>query len=100
MHYAWIKELFRIIKPNGILIFTTHGDVCANRLLPEEKKKYDSGNMVIKDRIEEGKKHFLAYHPPKFIEKKLLKDYTVIRHIADTAKYQFEQEVWVVKKTF
>jgi SAM-dependent methyltransferase len=100
MHYAWIQELFRTIKPNGILIFTTHGDSCAKGLLPADKEKYDSSNLVIKDQIKEGKKHFLAYHPPQFIERKLLKDYAVIRHIDRPAQYQLEQEVWVVKKTF
>jgi len=100
MHFAWIEELFRIIKPNGILIFTTHGDVYAKRLLPADKERYDSGSLVIKGQVKEGKKHFVAYHPPQFIESKLLKDYVVIRHINNPAQYQLEQEVWVVKKHF
>jgi SAM-dependent methyltransferase len=99
LHYAWIEELFRTIKPNGILIFTTHGDLSAKRLLPADKEKYDSGNLVIKDQIKEGKKLFAAYHPPQFIKMKLLKGCVVIKHIIDTAAYQLEQEVWVVKKT-
>jgi len=98
MHYAWIDELFRTIKPNGILIFTTHGDRSANRLLPAEKARYDSGSLVIRGQIEEGKKYFLAYHPPAFIRRKLLKDYVVIKHIENPAAYQSEQDVWVVKK--
>nr|WP_321485654.1 hypothetical protein [uncultured Draconibacterium sp.] len=28
MHYAWINELYRILKKDGILIFTTHGELC------------------------------------------------------------------------
>ena len=99
MHYAWIKELFRILKPDGILIFTTHGDLCARRLLTTQKAEYDAGNLVIKDLIQEGRKLFLAYHPPQFIKTKLLKNYSVVKHITDTAPYQLEQEVWVVKKT-
>ncbi len=99
MHYAWIEELFRIIKLNGILIFTTHGDLCAKTLLPAEKMLYGSGCLVIKDQIKEGKKYFLAYHPPQFIKTKLLKDYVVIKHVNNPAPYQMEQEVWVAKKT-
>lgn len=60
-HYLWLKELLRVLKPNGILIFTTHGDLCANRLLHNDKEKYQAGNIVVKDKIQEGKKHFLAY---------------------------------------
>lgn len=98
LHYAWIKELFRTIKPNGILIFTTHGDLCAKRLLPAEKAIYDSGSLVIKGQIKEGKKNFVVFHPPQFIKRKLLKDYVVIKHINNPAQYQLAQEVWVVKK--
>lgn len=98
MHYAWIDELFRIIKPNGILIFTTHGDLCSRRLLPTDKALYDSGCLVIKGQAKEGKKLFAAYHPPQFIKKNLLKDYVVIKHVNNTAPYQLEQEVWVARK--
>ncbi|MDP0589484.1 MAG: class I SAM-dependent methyltransferase [Candidatus Endonucleobacter bathymodioli] len=98
MHYAWVEEIFRILKPNGILIFTTHGDLCAKKLLPEYKAFYDSGLLVIKDQVTEGKKHFLAYHPPQFIENQLLKDHVVIKHMNNPASYHLEQEVWVAKK--
>lgn len=98
MHYAWIAELFRIVKPNGILIFTTHGDLYAKNLSSEEKAKYDSGTLVTRDHVREGKKLFAAYHPPMFIKSELLKDYEVIKHISNPAQCQLDQEVWVVKK--
>ncbi len=98
MHYVWIDELFKKIKPNGVLIFTTHGDTCAQRLLPFEKTRYDSGQLVIKDRVKEGKKFFLSYQPPEFVKKKLLKNYFIIKHISNPIEYQLDQEVWVAKK--
>jgi ubiquinone/menaquinone biosynthesis C-methylase UbiE len=98
LHYAWIDELFRLIKPNGIIIFTTHGDLCAKRLSAAEKEKYNSGCLIVKDQIKEGKKHFSAYHPPEFIRQKLLKGYNIVRHMSDSSSYHLDQEVWVVKK--
>jgi len=98
MHYAWVEELFRTIKPGGILIFTTHGDQCAKRLTSIDKDKYDSGMIVIKDRIYEGKKLFAAYHPPKFIKERLLQNYLVVKHYCNPAEYHLEQDVWVVKR--
>jgi ubiquinone/menaquinone biosynthesis C-methylase UbiE len=97
LHYDWIEELFRIIKPGGILIFTTHGDICAKRLLPAEKEKYDSGCLVVRGLIKEGKKHFVAYQPSQFIKEELLKDHFIVKHIKDASTYQLEQEVWCVK---
>lgn len=97
MHYAWISELFRVLKPNGILIFTTHGDICAERLLPEDKALYDSGSLVVKAKVEEGKKHFASYHPRQFVKNTLLKDYVIFKHIGNPAPYLLEQEIWVLK---
>lgn len=99
MHYAWLEELFRILKPNGILIFTTHGDVCAKKLLPSEKMVYDSGLLLVIDKVKEGSKQFAAYHSPQFIKTKLLANHTLLKHIKSPANHQLEQDVWVVKKS-
>lgn len=98
LHYSWIEEVFRILKPGGIFIFTTAGDTFSKKLLPTEKEKYDSGCLVVRGQIKEGKKHFAAYHPPQFIREELLKDHVVIKHMSNASKYQTEQEVWCAKK--
>jgi SAM-dependent methyltransferase len=37
---SWLKSLFEILNPNGVLIFTTHGDLCrkffGNPVIPED----------------------------------------------------------------
>jgi SAM-dependent methyltransferase len=99
MHFDWVKELFRVLKPNGILIFSTHGDYSSFKVLfPFEKKQYENGNLVIRGGIEEGKKHYASYHPPKFIKNKLLKDMIVLEHFKGPLFDHLEQDVWVVRK--
>lgn len=98
MHYAWIEELYRKLNSNGILIITTHGDDSAKRLLPKERDKYNSGNLVVKDKITEGKKHFLSYQPQEFVKNKLLRKYDILEHLNSAVEYQMHQEVWVAKK--
>jgi len=98
MHYAWIEELLRTIKPGGILIFTTQGDFYARGLLPAEKAVYDSGSLVVLSQIREGTKLFEASHPPQFVSGRLLKDHVITKHIDNPVHYQLLQEVWVVEK--
>ena len=99
MHYAWINELFKALKENGVLIFTTHGDRYLNKLMHDERAVYDAGLLVIKSQVKEGKKNFTTYHPPKYIKNNLLKDYNVLEHITESNKYQLYQDVWVTKKS-
>ncbi len=93
MNYAWIKELSRITKPNGIIISTTQGDSHRHMLSEGEKKVYDSGRMVVRERTTEGKKGFATFHPPAFMKHKLLKDFEIIFHIPN----RIPQDVWVIR---
>lgn len=97
MHYAWIRELFRILKPTGIIILTTHGDNFVKFLSVQDKKQYDVGELIVSDGIKEGKKWFHAVHSPIFMKNGLLKDYAIVRHITDQNVTGFEQDVWVVR---
>ena len=100
-HYAWIGEIYRVLKVNGLFIFTTHGEMSAEKLLPFQKEKLDSGRLVTELNYSEGKKHFLAYHSEAFIRHKLLKiidKHLILEHIKDASSFDLMQEVWVIKK--
>jgi SAM-dependent methyltransferase len=96
MHFAWIKELYRVLKPNGVIIITTHGDISSkDRLLLDEKIVYDSGKLVTRGHVREGKKWYLAYHPQEFVRTILLKDFKIIS--SNQGRF-YEQDLWVAKK--
>ncbi len=96
--HRWIKELSRVLKPNGLVMIWTNGDVISNFLLPEEKAAYSSGRFVVRDQYEEGKKMFLSFHPPKWVRENLLKDYQIIKYFpggfTGTA-----QDIWFARLT-
>jgi SAM-dependent methyltransferase len=98
MHTEWIRELRRVVKPGGLIIFTTHGDFFKFNLLEDEQKEYEQGRLVVRGQIKEGKRCFVAYHPPKYIESELLKNgLEVISHLPGPALEDFPQDVWVIR---
>lgn len=98
MHIDWISELRRVVKPGGLIIFTTHGDFFKFNLLEEELTKYENGKLVVRGHIKEGKRCFVAYHPPKFIESELLHNgLELISHLPGPALEGFPQDVWVIR---
>lgn len=94
----WVQELYRVLKPSGILVITTSGDnAYQNELLEEEKKKYDNEGVVVRGDYEEGKKMYLARHNPKYVREKLLYQFNVLKHVP--AGFPFiEQDYWVARK--
>ena len=68
-HYIWRDEIIRVLKPGGLFIGTFHGEKCQGHLLPDELKIFQGGGLVVRGRIKEGRKHFLAYQSDKFMAK-------------------------------
>ncbi len=94
----WANELYRILKPGGILLITTAGDtIYEKELLPGERKKYDKEGLVVRANYEEGKKMFLAMHNPKYIREKLLRQFDILEHVPSAFPYM-RQDYWIVKK--
>lgn len=98
MHHQWMAELRRVVKPGGIIIFTTHGDHFINNLLPHELTAYQAGSLVVRGEIKEGKRCFVAYHPAAFIKKELLvDDLELITHFPGPVQESLPHDVWVIR---
>ena len=98
-HFQWIRELSRVVRPNGLIILTTHGDLARANLLSHETQEYDAGKLVVRGMVKEGRRTFVAFHPPSFIRYELLRDFTVISHITNPIPQSLTQDIWVVRNT-
>ena len=95
MHYAWINDISRVLKPGGLLICSLHGDNLVKKLLPDEAIEYQKGNIVIRCKVKEGSKNFLAFHPDSFVRNKLLIGFTDIVKPDDSP---YVQTIWYASK--
>lgn len=98
MHYAWMNELKRVCKLNGIIFLTTHGDNCKPKLTDEELKLFETGKLVARGNVKEGHRTFAAYQPPEFM-RKLFSDVKILEHVTrETEGNYIPQDVWIVRK--
>jgi SAM-dependent methyltransferase len=98
-HNAWKNELYRILKPGGILLLTSHGIQFRQKLTPSEQKLFDSGSIVVRKSRSEGHRTYAAFHPPDFM-KQLFSAFKIEDHITPAAERGkwLPQDVWVLRK--
>jgi SAM-dependent methyltransferase len=64
---AWVHELSRVLRPDGLLLVTTHGDSYADRLNSEERKLYDGGELVVRRASVAGTNLCMTFHPEAYV---------------------------------
>lgn len=96
----WIREIQRVLKNNGLFFFTAHGDTAVERmLLPNERMTYVGKGFLARGKFHEGKKMFLSFHSPDYIETTLLKEFEIVEHkIPGNFEYIHYQDVWLARK--
>jgi SAM-dependent methyltransferase len=98
MHYAWFNELVRVLKPEGIIFLTLHGEIFKSKLTDKEKDEFDKGNIVIKAKTKEGHRTFAAFQPESFV-KELIGGNELLEHIPGVIKDgKPKQDIWIIKK--
>ena len=97
----WIAELRRVLKPDGILLFTTHGVQYLESLSREMKKRYESGQLVVKGLGPQGSNPFQSIQSREFVEDNLLGGFELVSHIpGELVSYTgcLRQDVYIVRK--
>src|SRR5690606_21036025 len=60
LHFDWFKELMRVLKPEGIFLFTTQGNNFTIKLTEQELKLFRKGELVIRGKVTEGHRTYSA----------------------------------------
>lgn len=93
---AWAAELRRVLAPGGVLICSTHGDLCTSMLASaKERARYAAGEVVVQGKYREGRKWFLALHPEPFVRGRLLAGFDAVERVVGPTEFGWVQDVWV-----
>jgi len=95
---AWMRELARVTEPRGLLLLWTNGTEVARSLLPEERRSFEAGHCVTRSGAHEGRKWYLAVHPPSWVRDSLLRDFTVEEYLPGGGDVNREQDIWVARR--
>ena len=98
-HREWYAELFRVLKPGGILFLTSQGKHYRVKLTEEEQKTFNSGQLVVRGKVKEGHRTYSAFHPKDYMLK-LFTGVQILEHIEPepVSGRGIPQDIWIVKK--
>lgn len=99
MHFNWYNELYRILKPGGIMFVTTQSDNFTFKLTSGELEKYTNGELVVRGKVKEGHRTFSAFQPTAFMEQ-LFQNCKIEEHITPEPEpgKGIPQGIWIVRK--
>lgn len=95
---AWITELHRVLRPNGILAITTMGAAYAGRLSPDESRTFETGEIVIRDESYAGTNLCAAYHSERAVREKLARGFEVVDFQPSGAKGNVLQDQYLLQR--
>jgi SAM-dependent methyltransferase len=67
----WIDELRRVSRPGGLVVITTHGEAFRPKLTVEEDKRYEAGELVVRNEQRAGRNECAVFHPESWVREHL-----------------------------
>jgi SAM-dependent methyltransferase len=94
----WIVELRRVIRPNGHLLISTHGSHYLSDLTPEQRRRFEAGEIVVKNEVEAGSNRCGAYHPLAYVRDKLSHGFALVEFVPEGAAGNPHQDLFLFRK--
>jgi SAM-dependent methyltransferase len=99
MHFAWMGEIARVLRPGGIVLMALNGDRFRATLSGAELSRYDAGDIVVRGNVLEGSRTYLAFHPTAFVRGKLLAGLEFLVHETNPDPHVSSgQDIWLARK--
>jgi hypothetical protein len=88
LQLAWMEELFRVIRPGGYLLISTHGEPYVDRLTKAEREQFASGRQIVLYAEGAGTGLCSTYTPAGYVERVLGRSFRYVSFMPTAASGQ------------
>ena len=97
LQYAWMDELRRVLRPEGLLLLSVHGASRFFELTPTEQDQFSAGALVVKYGSTPGSNLCGAYHPEIYVRNCLARKYDVVDFVPGGIR-DADQDVYLLRQ--
>ena len=95
---GWIDDLERILRPQGLLLLTVHGQRYRGRLTASEQRRFDAGELVVRWPEGAGSNLCSAFHPPSYVKERLAARFEVVEFVPEGATGNPHQDLYLLRR--
>ena len=98
LQFAWMREIKRVLKAGGFLIFSTHGEPYLGDLTPDQQAEFHAGSVVVKDQDSAGTNRCGVYVSEECIRARLADGFRVVDFLPQGATGNPMQDLVLFQK--
>lgn len=84
----WMAELARVVKPDGVLYATFHGEFYVGQMTGAERAAFDAGETVVRRGEASGSNVCATFHPRPAVERLASPYFTIVDSCPGTLPYR------------
>ena len=100
----WLAELARVLKPGGLAAITVNGDPYAENLAPDERARFDAGEVVTRFANVSGTNMCATYHPQAYVTATMFgASFEIVDSVRpaehpERAVAELAQDTWLIRR--